>query len=271
MPIRAIRADSSTIASTSPLRSRPTPRAHRPVCPLCRRWPGRRPCAQASRSGRSAPASRRRSRSRSRRRRSDDPTKADPQRPGVPRLVVRGEADPRILATACASATPGISRCVPRGSVLPSRIACAISGAIVAPPSRSTMARRCLNVVDRFRNAYSHGVGAQAVDEPFRVHGPNQAAAALPGTRFPGGVPCGFEARPPGQNERANHQASVLSRPLQRADAQLRRHRLARFPGPVRPRTCQANDQRSIQRSPSLSQAEPICAGRASFSDVAKT
>ena len=32
-----------------------------------------------------------------------------------------------------------------------------------------------------------------------------------------------------------------------------------------------ANDQRSIQRSPSLSQFEPICAGRASFSDVAKT
>ena len=32
-----------------------------------------------------------------------------------------------------------------------------------------------------------------------------------------------------------------------------------------------ANDQRSIQRSPSLSQFEPICAGSASFSDVAKT
>ena len=35
--------------------------------------------------------------------------------------------------------------------------------------------------------------------------------------------------------------------------------------------SAQANDQRSIQRSPSLSQAEPICSGRASLSDVAKT
>ena len=33
----------------------------------------------------------------------------------------------------------------------------------------------------------------------------------------------------------------------------------------------QANDQRSIQRSPSRSQFEPICSGVATLSDVAKT
>ena len=51
------------------------------------------------------------------------------------------------------------------------------------------------------------------------------------------------------------------------------RHRVAPAGSflPSVPGADHANDQRSIQRSPSRSQFEAICFGRASFSDVAKT